>query len=94
MGQEGQKLPAKFADAKTFGEIKYTVFNGKSGPLAPAGSADLVLTARNIHDWMWTPGKLDKLLGDFFAVLKHGGILAVEEHRADPRPQVKDRPTS
>ena len=27
---------------------------------------------------------------DFFSVLKPGGILAVEEHRADPRPQVTE----
>jgi predicted methyltransferase len=33
---------------------------------------------------------LDKSMADFFAVLKPGGVLAVEEHRADPRPQVAD----
>jgi len=50
----------------------------------------MVITARNIHDWMWTPGRLDKVLSDSYAVLKRGGILAVEEHRADPRLQVPD----
>ena len=60
-------------------------FNLTSGPLAPAGSADFVLTARNIHNWMWQPGMLDKAMADFHAVLKPGGTLAVEEHRADPR---------
>jgi predicted methyltransferase len=90
MGKEGQKLPDRFADAKTYGDIKYTVFGNKSGPLGPAGSADLVLTARNIHDWMWTPGYAEKGVKDFYAVLKPGGILAVEDHRADPRPQKGD----
>ena len=90
MGRRGQELPAKFADARTYGDIKYTVFNDKSGPLGPAGSADLVLTARNIHDWMWTPGYAEKGMKDFYAVLKPGGILAVEDHRADPRPQIGD----
>ena len=38
MGKAGQKLPAKFADAKTYGQIKYTVFNNSSGPLGPCAS--------------------------------------------------------
>ena len=90
MGKEGQKLPDRFADTKTYGDVKYTVFSNTSGPLGPAGSADLVLTARNIHDWMWTPGYAEKGMKDFYAVLKPGGILAVEDHRADPRPQIGD----
>ena len=89
-GKPGQALPAKFADKAVYGDISYTVFNDKSGPLGPRGSADLVLTARNIHDWMWTPGYAEKGMADFFAVLKPGGILAVEDHRADPRPQIGD----
>jgi predicted methyltransferase len=60
-----------------------------SGPLGPPGSADMVITARNIHNWLWVPGQLDKAMKDFHAVLKPGGILAVEEHRADPRPMAE-----
>jgi len=89
-GKAGQMLPTKFANKRTYGDIAYTVFNDKSGPIGPAASADLVLTARNIHDWMWTPGYAEKGMADFFAVLKPGGILAVEDHRADPRPQIGD----
>jgi predicted methyltransferase len=89
-GRTGQTLPAKFADKAIYGEIAYTVFSHTSGPLGPAGSADLVLTARNIHDWLWSPGYAEKAMADFFAVLKPGGILAVEDHRADPRPQMGD----
>ncbi|HMH65895.1 MAG TPA: hypothetical protein VK515_09925, partial [Rhizomicrobium sp.] len=89
-GKAGDKLPAKFADTAVYGDIAYTVFNKDSGALGPANSADLVLTARNIHDWMWTPGYAEKGMADFYAVLKPGGILAVEDHRADPRPQIGD----
>lgn len=89
-GKAGQTLPARFADKAVYGDIAYTVFNDTSGPLAPPGWADLVLTARNIHDWLWTPGKAEKAMRDFYAVLKPGGILAVEDHRADPRPQIGD----
>jgi predicted methyltransferase len=56
--------------------------------LGAAGSADLVITARNIHNYMWQPGLLQKVLGDVHGVLKVGGLLGVEEHRADPKPQV------
>ena len=81
---------AKYADKATYGDIGYVNFGAVSKALGPANSADVVLTARNIHNWMWTPPMLDKAMADSFAVLKHGGVLAVEEHRADPRPQNGD----
>jgi predicted methyltransferase len=90
VGQPADRLPSRFGDTKIFGNFTYSVFNASSGPLAPPGTADFVLTARNIHDWMWTPGLAEKAMSDFYKVLKPGGILAVEEHRADPRPMIKD----
>ena len=53
-------------------------------------TADLLICARNIHDFMWTPGLTERLLNDFKESLKPGGILAIEDHRSDPRPQVKE----
>ncbi|WP_309643767.1 methyltransferase [Phenylobacterium sp.] len=82
---------AKYADEAKFGKITYVGFGPVSGPLGAPGSADMVITARNIHNWMWTDGVLDKAMKDFAAVLKKGGVLAVEEHRADPtRAQIGD----
>ncbi len=78
---------AKYADTAKYGPIKYVGLGPVSGPLGAPGSADLVLTSRNIHNFMYQ-NALDKLMADFFAVLKPGGVLAVEEHRADPRPQM------
>jgi predicted methyltransferase len=49
----------------------------------PAGSADFVLTFRNIHNWM-AAGTADKAFATFFRALKPGGILGVEEHRGRP----------
>lgn len=51
--------------------------------LAPAGGADLVLTFRNVHNWI-EAGHLDETLQAFHAVLKPGGVLGIEEHRAPP----------
>jgi predicted methyltransferase len=81
---------ARYADPAVWGAIDVADFGPTSGPLAPPTSVDLLLTARNIHDWLWIPGFLDKALADFHAALKPGGILAVEEHRADPRPMVAE----
>jgi predicted methyltransferase len=89
-GKPDQKLPARFEDKAVYGPVGYTVFSNGSGAMGAPGSADLVLTARNIHDWLWTPGMAEKFMRDAHAVLKPGGILAVEDHRADPRPQKGD----
>lgn len=83
-------LPAKFSDKSRYGDVATAVFNDKSGPMVPPNTAVFVLTARNIHDWMGTTGMPEKAMRDFYAALKPGGILAVEQHRADPRPMLKD----
>jgi predicted methyltransferase len=51
--------------------------------IAPPGGADLVLTFRNVHNWI-EAGHLDETLRASAAVLKAGGVLGVEEHRAPP----------
>jgi predicted methyltransferase len=51
--------------------------------IAPPGGADLVLTFRNLHNWI-EAGHLDESLRAFHAVLERGGVLGVEEHRAAP----------
>jgi predicted methyltransferase len=78
----------RLRNAALYGTPAFTgAFNLNSGPLAPAGSADLVVTFRNVHNWLWTQGLADKAFRDFAAVLKPGGVLGVVEHRADPRPE-------
>lgn len=60
--------------------------------IAPAGSADRVLTFRNVHNWMKS-GQADVVFKAMYVVLKSGGILGVVEHRAaadtDQDPQAK-----
>ncbi|CAN7515502.1 class I SAM-dependent methyltransferase [Caulobacter sp. LjRoot300] len=76
---------ARFADPALYGKVRFVNFGPVAGPLGAPGSADLVLTARNVHNWTVQPGVADKIFADFFAVLKPGGLLAVEDHRADPK---------
>jgi predicted methyltransferase len=80
---------ARFSDKAKYGEVKFASFGPKAGVLGAPGSADLVITARNVHNWFSTPGYAEKAFADFYAVLKPGGLLGIEEHRADPRPQVE-----
>jgi len=87
---ERGSLPARFANTSVYGEITTAVFDKTCGPLVPPGTADFVLTARNIHDWVGTPGFPERAFRDFYAALKPGGILAVEQHRSDPRPMKPD----
>jgi predicted methyltransferase len=55
--------------------------------IAPAGSADLVVTFRNLHNWMMF-GWQREAFAAMHAALKPGGVLGVVEHRGDPkRPQ-------
>jgi predicted methyltransferase len=41
----------------------------------------VIITARNIHNWM-AQGTAEQAFASFYKALKPGGILAVEEHRA------------
>jgi predicted methyltransferase len=76
---------ARFADKARYGTIPLFALDAGTEGLGKPGSVDLVLTARNVHNWTIRPGHAEQLFADFFTVLKPGGILAIEEHRADPR---------
>jgi len=82
---ETQKDNAAFnekfvAHPERYGAIDVTQFSGDRFPIAPPGSADFVLTFRNIHNWM-AAGTADAAFAAFYKALKPGGILGVEEHR-------------
>ena len=51
--------------------------------MAPKGSADLVLTFRNVHNWA-KAGNAEAMFKSFYDVLKAGGTLGVVDHRARP----------
>jgi predicted methyltransferase len=68
-------------DPATFGKPVVSSF-GKAlhGNIAAPGSADMVLTFRNVHNWQGA-GFAPEAFRAFYAALKPGGILGVEEHR-------------
>jgi predicted methyltransferase len=48
--------------------------------IAP-GTADMVLTFRNVHNWVDDARSEEKVFAAAFRALKPGGVLGVEEHR-------------
>ncbi|AFW02349.1 methyltransferase [Gluconobacter oxydans] len=78
---------------EVYGRIKTTQFASQHLDFAPANSVDLVLTFRNMHNWM-KAGNAPEMLAAIHRALKPGGILGIEDHRgnttAPQDPQAKD----
>ena len=55
-------------------------------PVAP-GSVDLILTFRNLHNWL-AKDQAAAMLKAMFLALKPGGVLGIVDHRADPNAAV------
>ena len=63
-----------------YGTITITSLGKDHYEVAPAGSADLIVTFRNFHNWM-DGGYSDEALKGMYTALKPGGILGIEDHR-------------
>jgi len=75
------------AQPERYGTIVQTTLGPDQFDIAPPGSADLVLTFRNLHNWM-DGAYAPQALAACFRALKPGGIFGVEEHRGrTDRPQ-------
>lgn len=71
------------SDPSEFDAAQQVMFDRDAPVFGPPGSADVVLTFRNVHNWART-GTAQKMFNAFFAVLKPGGTLGVVDHRAAP----------
>jgi len=70
-----------------YGKVTVTTLGPGSAEIAPPGSCDLVLTFRNLHNWM-NQGYAPDAIAAMNRALKPGGILGVVDHRGDPsKPQ-------
>lgn len=78
------------AQKERMGTIHETLLGRDHYDIAPPDSADMVVTFRNLHNWMYG-GYADEALAGCFKALKPGGIFGIEEHRGrndltqDPR---------
>lgn len=71
------------ANPGVYDRVRLSVFDPTAPGFAPPGSADLVLTFRNVHNWA-KAGTVDAMFRGFYEALKPGGVLGVVEHRAKP----------
>ena len=83
------------ANPEVYGKVAVTSFGkGIEGNIAAPGSADMVLTFRNVHNWMGA-GFAPQAFQAFHAALKPGGVLGVVEHRMpEDRPDTDENRTS
>ena len=79
----------KAANATLYGPLTvadFPVFDGKAAEI-PAGTADVVLTFRNVHNWRMGYRRDDKAdysaaaFQQIYAMLKPGGVLGIVDHR-------------
>lgn len=85
LGQFDAKLAAR---PDLYGRISVTRMGPGDFNIAPPGSADLVVTFRNLHNWM-NLGFAKESFAEMYRALKPGGVLGVEEHRG-PADQPQD----
>ncbi|MBE9205549.1 class I SAM-dependent methyltransferase [Nostoc sp. LEGE 06077] len=84
-----QKLALAFqqkleANPEVFGKVKVVEITPPNKlTLAPDNSVDMVVTFRNIHNWV-SAGYAEQVYAAAYKALKPGGILGVEEHRGKP----------
>ena len=80
--KQNQSLRDKFATRPdVYGQPVLVEFDAAAPDLGAPGSADAVVTFRNVHNWVMA-GNEAQMFEAFFEVLKPGGVLGVVDHRA------------
>jgi predicted methyltransferase len=85
--EDAKKLQEK--DPALYGSIATTKFPASDAKMTrvPDGSADVVLTFRNVHNWRMGYRRADKqdysaeAFRQMYAMLKPGGVLGITDHR-------------
>jgi len=75
-----QKLDAQ---PELYDRVAQVTFPSDGGDAVPPGTLDMVLTFRNIHNWM-ARDQAAQAFATMYRALKPGGVLGVVEHRGNP----------
>lgn len=75
-----QKLASK---PDVYGGVAVVTFPRDGSDVVPPGSLDMVVTFRNIHNWM-AQDFAGQVFATLYKALKPGGVLGVVEHRGNP----------
>jgi predicted methyltransferase len=82
--QRLEEFRAKLASRPDlYDRVVVASFPADVGTAVPAGSLDMVVTFRNIHNWM-AQGTAPQMFAAMYRALKPGGVLGVVEHRGNP----------
>ena len=75
---------AKLAEhPELYDRVAVVTFPTDGSDVLPPNSVDMVLTFRNIHNWM-ARDEASKAFATMYRALKPGGVLGVTEHRGNP----------
>jgi predicted methyltransferase len=66
-----------------YGNAAIVTFPSDGADVVPPGSVDMVVTFRNIHNWM-AKDTAARAFATMFKALKPGGVLGVVDHRGNP----------
>ena len=75
-----KKLAAR---PEIYGQVAVVTFPLDGKDVVPPGTLDMVLTFRNIHNWM-AHDEAAQAFATMYRALKPGGVLGVTEHRGNP----------
>lgn len=82
-GKRNAALRERLASEPAFAGGTLVEFDSKDPKFGPDNSADVILTFRNLHNWL-AAGTTEEHLRAAYNVLKPGGVLGVVDHRARP----------
>ena len=86
----GKRLDFDLAKSPAlYGKVQRATIAGDTFELAPAGTADLALAIREMHNWVRRK-ELPRNLAAIHAALKDGGTFGVVAHRAKPDAKAED----
>jgi predicted methyltransferase len=66
-----------------YDRVSVVTFPADAGAVVPPGTLDMVVTFRNIHNWM-ARDTAAQAFAAMYSALKPGGVLGVVEHRGNP----------
>lgn len=88
-----QKFRQKLAMApQIYDQVEIRLIDTAQPVLGEANSADMVLVFRNVHTFI-NGGYAEAMFKAIADVLKPGGVLGIEQHRADPNREEDDPKT-